>query len=119
MRWEFATTATDELQLLFKNPDETVTATVANDQFQATRRVLRSQEYTVRLQNAASLNRDPIQYQITAIPDQVPEITLEAFSDTTSLRYLALGGNLRDDYGLTRLQLNYRVTSGPKPNCGL
>ncbi|WP_317175182.1 hypothetical protein [Hymenobacter qilianensis] len=91
VRWEFATTATDELQLLFKNPDETVTATAANDQFQASRRVLRSQEYTVRLRNAASLNRDPIQYQITAIPDQTPEITLEAFSDTTSLRYLALG----------------------------
>ncbi|WP_315985151.1 DUF4175 family protein [Hymenobacter sp. BT188] len=118
VRWEFATTATDELQLLFKNPDETVTATAANDQFQASRRVLRSQEYAVRLRNAASLNRDPIQYQITAIPDQVPEITLEAFSDTTSLRYLGLGGNLRDDYGFTRLQLNYRVTSGPKSNTG-
>ena len=112
VRWEFATTATDELQLLFKNPAETVTATTTNDQFQVTRRILRSQEYAVRLRNAASLNRDPIEYQITAIPDQVPEITLEAFSDTTSLRYLALGGNLRDDYGFTRLQLHYRVSAG-------
>ncbi|MGY2130754.1 DUF4175 family protein [Hymenobacter sp. HD11105] len=112
VRWEFATTATDELQLLFKNPDETVTATANDDQFQASRRIMRSQEYAVRLRNAASLNRDPIQYQITAIPDQVPEITLEAFSDTTSLRYLALGGNLRDDYGFTRLQLHYRVSAG-------
>ncbi|GAA4019489.1 ATPase [Hymenobacter fastidiosus] len=116
VRWEFTTAATDQLQLLFQNPTETVTATAADDQFQVTRRVLRSQEYAVRLRNAASLNRDPIQYQITAVPDQVPEVTVESFADTTSLRYLALGGNVRDDYGLSRLQLHYRVTSKARPN---
>ncbi|RYU78606.1 DUF4175 family protein [Hymenobacter persicinus] len=116
VRWDFATEATDQLQLLFQNPDETVTATEADDQFQVTRRILRSQQYAVRLQNAASLNRDPMQYQITAIPDQVPEITVESFADTTSLRYLALGGTVRDDYGLSRLQLHYRVTSKVRPN---
>jgi len=118
LRWEFATAATDQLQLLFKNPDETVTATEANDQFQATRRVLRSQEYAVRLQNEASLNRDPILYQLTAIPDQVPEVTVEAFADTASRNYLALGGSVRDDYGLSRLELHYRITSPQNPNAG-
>ncbi|SHI46223.1 protein of unknown function [Hymenobacter daecheongensis DSM 21074] len=116
VRWDFATEATDQLQLLFQNPRETVTATAADGRFAATRRILRSQEYAVRLQNAASLNRDPIQYQITAIPDQNPEITVESFADTTSLRYLALGGTVRDDYGLSRLQLHYRVTSKARPN---
>lgn len=118
VEWQFATAATDELQLLFKNPDETVTATETNDQFRATRRVLRSQEYAVRLRNAASLNRDPILYQLTALPDQAPEVTVESFNDTTSTRYLALGGTVRDDYGLSRLQLHYRVTSAQKPNAG-
>ncbi|HEX8349193.1 MAG TPA: DUF4175 family protein [Hymenobacter sp.] len=116
VRWEFATAATDQLQLLFKSPDETVTATEANDQFQASRRVMRSQEYAVRLQNAASLNRDPILYQLTAIPDQVPEVTVEAFADTASMNYLALGGSVRDDYGLSRLELRYRITSAQNPN---
>ncbi|MCC2545727.1 DUF4175 family protein [Hymenobacter sp. BT175] len=116
--WLFATTATDQLQLLFEGPSETVTAEPGTNEFRATRRVLRSQPYAVRLQNAASLNRDPIQYQLTVIPDQVPEVTVESFPDTTSLRYLALGGNVRDDYGLTRLQLHYRVTSAAKPNAG-
>ncbi|WP_345113637.1 DUF4175 family protein [Hymenobacter algoricola] len=116
VRWDFATEATDQLQLRFENPTETVTATEADDQFQVTRRILRSQQYAVRLQNAASLNRDPIQYQITAIPDQGPEVTVESFADTTSLRYLALGGTVRDDYGLSRLQLHYRVTSKARPN---
>ncbi|QDA60090.1 DUF4175 family protein [Hymenobacter jejuensis] len=118
VRWEFATAATDKLQLQFKNPDETVIAEEADNQFVVTHRVMRSQEYAVRLQNAISLNRDPIQYQITAIQDQVPEVTVESFADTTSLRYLALGGSVRDDYGLTRLQLHYRVTSAQNPNTG-
>ncbi|UOQ66287.1 DUF4175 family protein [Hymenobacter volaticus] len=116
VRWQFATQATDQLQLLFKGPDETVTAQAAGEDFTASRKVMRTQNYAVRLQNPASLNRDPIEYQLTAIPDQIPEITLESFSDTTSLRYLALGGSVRDDYGLSRLQLHYRITSKGRPN---
>lgn len=118
VRWQFATQATDQLQLLFRSPDETVTAAADDDQFSATRRIMRSQQYAVRLRNPASLNRDPIEYQLTAIPDQSPEITLESFPDTTSLRYLALGGNVRDDYGLSRLRLHYRITSKARPNTG-
>ncbi|WP_394369122.1 DUF4175 family protein [Hymenobacter telluris] len=116
VRWQFATQATDQLQLLFKSPDETVTAQESGEEFTASRRVIRTQNYALRLQNPASLNRDPIEYQLTAIPDQVPEISLESFTDTVSLRYLALGGSVRDDYGLSRLQLHYRVTSKARPN---
>lgn len=116
VRWQFATQATDQLQLLFKNPDETVTAQESGEEFTASRRVMRTQNYALRLQNPASLNRDPIEYQLTAIPDQGPEISLESFTDTVSLRYLALGGTVRDDYGLSRLQLHYRVTSKARPN---
>ncbi len=110
VRWEFATAATDELALVFQNPDETLTASGAdagNGTFVATRRVLRSQPYLLRLKNPASLNRDPISYQLTAVPDLVPTLTLEAFPDTVTRRYLALGGTARDDYGLTRLVLHY------------
>jgi hypothetical protein len=116
VRWRFATQATDQLQLLFKSPDETLTAKPDDEQFTALRVVVRTQSYAVRLRNPASLNRDPIEYQLTAIADQLPEISLETFPDTTSLRYLALGGNLRDDYGLSRLQLHYRVVSKARLN---
>jgi hypothetical protein len=116
VRWRFATQATEQLQLLFQNPDVTLTAARDEDDFTATRVVSRTQNYAVRLRNPASLNRDPIEYQLTAIADQGPEISLESFPDTTSLRYLALGGNLRDDYGLSRLQLHYRIASKARPN---
>ncbi|GAB3230559.1 ATPase [Hymenobacter seoulensis] len=118
IRWEFDTEATDQLQLKFRNPDETVTAQPDASQFLLARRAVKSQQYSVHLRNAASPNRDPIEYQLTVIPDLVPEVTLEAFQDSTSLRYLALGGNVRDDYGLSRLQLHYRVLSKGRPNAG-
>jgi hypothetical protein len=112
LRWEFATAATDELALVFQNPDETLAASGDEGTFVATRRVLRSQPYLLRLKNDASLNRDPISYQLTVVPDLAPTLTLESFSDTASLRYLALGGTVRDDYGLTRLVLHYQVKRG-------
>lgn len=112
VRWEFATAATDELALVFQNPDETLAATGDDDVFVAERRVLRSQPYLLRLKNPASLNRDPISYQLSAVPDLAPALTLETFSDTASLRYLGLGGTVRDDYGLTRMALHYAVNRG-------
>ena len=121
VRWEFATAATDELALVFQSPDETLAASGGEGTFVATRRVLRSQPYSLRLKNPASLNRDPIAYQLTAVPDLPPALTLEAFSDTVTRQFLALGGTVRDDYGLTRLELHYalrRAGQGPnsKPN---
>ncbi|WP_241502317.1 DUF4175 family protein [Hymenobacter glacialis] len=112
VRWEFATAATDELALVFQNPDETLTASGTAGTFVASRRILRSQPYLLRLKNPVSLNKDPISYQLTAVPDLVPTLTLEAFPDTVTRRYLALGGTVRDDYGLTRLELHYRLLRG-------
>ena len=117
VRWEFATAATDELALMFQNPDETLAARGDNGTFTATRRIMRSQPYLLRLKNPASLNRDPISYQLTAVPDLPPSLTLEAFSDTVTRRFLALGGTVRDDYGLTRLELHYALRrAGQGPN---
>jgi hypothetical protein len=112
LRWSFSTAATEALSLVFDQPAETVPATHNGDAFVAERRAMRSQPYQVRLQNAASLNRDPISYQLTVVPDAAPTLTVEAFSDTTSLRYLALGGMAQDDYGLTALRLHYRLHRG-------
>jgi len=109
LRWQFSTAATEALSLVFGNPAETVLGTRAGDAFAVARRAMRSQPYQVRLQNAASLNRDPIAYQLTVVPDAPPTLTVEAFSDTTSLRFLALGGTAQDDYGLTALRLHYQV----------
>ncbi|RZK53838.1 MAG: DUF4175 family protein, partial [Hymenobacter sp.] len=105
LRWEFSTAATEALSLVFGQPAETLPGTRDGENFAVERRALRSQPYQVQLQNAASFNRDPIGYQLTVVPDAPPSLTVETFSDTTSLRFLALGGTAQDDYGLTALHL--------------
>jgi hypothetical protein len=119
LRWEFSTAATEALALRFDNPAEMVQASRQGERFVAERRALRSQPYLVQLRNAASANANPISYQLTVLPDAPPSLTVEAFSDTTSLRYLALGGTATDDYGLTALRLHYRLRrAGTGPNAG-
>lgn len=116
LTWLFNTAATEQVKLEFRDPNETVTAQAADDdRFTVTRQILRSQPYRVDLRNASSPNRDPIEYQLTAVPDQAPSITVEAFADTATRRYLALAGTLRDDYGLSRLALHYRVGTAQRP----
>ena len=109
LRWEFSTAATEALSLVFAQPAETLPGNRDGEGFAVERRAMHSQPYQVRLQNAASFNRDPITYQLTVVPDAPPSLTVEAFSDTTSLRFLALGGTAQDDYGLTALRLHYQV----------
>ena len=109
LRWEFSTAATEALTLRFDAPAELVPARRVGESFVAEHRALRSQPYLVQLRNAASANANPISYQLTVVPDALPSLTVEAFADTTSLRFLALGGAATDDYGLTALRLHYAV----------
>ncbi|GAA4390518.1 DUF4175 family protein [Hymenobacter koreensis] len=117
LTWQFSTAATDEVKLQFLDPAETLAATEAGDeQFTFTRPAVRSQVYRVQLRNAtAGPNREPIEYQLTVVPDQAPSVTVEAFSDTVTQRFLALAGTLQDDYGLTRLALHYRTGTAQQP----
>ncbi|QKG59004.1 DUF4175 family protein [Hymenobacter sp. BRD128] len=118
LRWEFSTAATEALALRFDNPAEMVQASQQGESFVAERWALRSQPYLVLLRNAAATNANPISYQLTVVPDAPPSLTVEAFSDTTSLRYLALGGSATDDYGLTALRLHYRLHRGDSKASG-
>ncbi len=114
LEWKFATTATDALRLVFH--DSTRTTLVATrpsltGPFMVRRQFLTSQEYDVQLQNAHSANKETIRYLISTVPDRVPDISLEHFADTVAFRYLVLGGNISDDYGLSALTLQYRVVA--------
>ncbi len=115
LTWEFTTAATNALQLFFRDSAHTTlqaTRTAEEAPFTAKRRFLTSQEYEIRLRNPASTNKEPIRYLISTIPDRYPDISLEQFADTVAYRYLVLGGNLTDDYGLSALSLHYRVVPG-------
>lgn len=107
--WNFETAATDKLTLEFDKPRQTLVASNEGNTFKVTKKINATQEYAVRLVNQHSTNKDKMTFLINSIPDRYPDISIESFEDTASYAYLVLGGNIADDYGLSRLQLHYRV----------
>jgi hypothetical protein len=107
--WNFVAGDTEELHLQFQSPEEVLEAQIQNDQFSVRKKILQTQAYSIHLRNQHSANKEEINYLITALPDQHPEISVESFSDTLNFAYLIVGGNIGDDYGLTRLNLHYKV----------
>lgn len=111
VNWHFETAATDALTLEFEQPKQILEAKGDGKAFAVSRKIIRTQEYAVKLRNAHSTNKDQMSFLISSIPDRFPEISIENFEDTASYTYLVLGGNISDDYGLSRLQLHYRISN--------
>ncbi|MDX5444282.1 MAG: DUF4175 family protein [Hymenobacteraceae bacterium] len=111
LTWQFSTSDTENLKLTFEKPQEVVQAKEDNNLFKAEKVVKQSQAYSVHLKNKHSQNKEEISYLITTIPDRHPEINIEQFRDTALYNLLVLGGNVADDYGLTKLNLHYRVSN--------
>lgn len=110
VRWIFNTQETDSVSLIFKEKPNYATPK-GGDTFEFSRRVMESESYKVLLKNEFSNNKDAIEYYINAVPDEFPTISLKQSEDTTLYNYLILGGNIADDYGITKLEFKYRVIS--------
>src|SRR5690606_19224835 len=77
--------------------------------FTYSKRFVDTDQYEISLANDASTNRDRITYQVNVIKDQRPDISVNAYSDTVLYKRVVLGGMIGDDYGLTGLELHYKV----------
>jgi hypothetical protein len=110
INWQFNTIASDSMQINFE--EDTVYSINAGENgiYKFSRISDRSEEYEISLLNTYSKNKQPINYFIDVIEDEFPKVTLDQLQDTTLFRYLVLGGNLRDDHGISRVSLFYKVS---------
>jgi len=110
IRWEFNTLETNDLEILFSKEDSSKeAATERDDIFEFNKKALVSDTYQLLLENKYSTNKDVIEYYLNVIPDEYPTISLIQYEDTMMFEFLALGGNIADDYGITDLNLRYRI----------
>jgi hypothetical protein len=107
--WIFSTSDADRMALQFGEEEPALLEPETSRRFRHTRVAEKPVDYSVRMINRYSENRDQIRYFMDVIPDRSPEIELEQFRDTTFYDLLILGGNVSDDYGLSELKLFYRV----------
>jgi hypothetical protein len=115
VQWQFFTSATDSLRLRFSEDSAALAGSPGREQqLLFSKTMLASQSYQVELKNRWSQNKEAIEYQLEVIPDRHPQVNLNRFSDTLLYNYVVLAGNVSDDYGLSRLQVHYRLSKDNK-----
>ncbi len=110
--WEIGTLNTDSVSFVFGGDKNSVFSTkksLLSNSFHFQKKILKNQNYQIKLFNANSSNKDAASYSISVIPDNFPTISLEQYRDTTLYNYIVLGGKIADDYGISQLKIIYTV----------
>lgn len=105
--WKFNTRATRNFDFAFSDTAYALKKDGENS-FSFTRRLLESRNYSLHTANEFIKSKDSIQYSINVIPDLYPAISVDEKKDTASLLRLYFSGEVKDDYGFTRLAFVYR-----------
>ncbi|MBO4281627.1 MAG: hypothetical protein J5873_00330 [Bacteroidales bacterium] len=110
MEWHFRTAHADEVLMRLDNG--LIRIPCADGKGSCRMSVHSDFSYTVSGRNRHLTNPDSLQYFISVIPDAYPEIRVESSKDSLYFDRFYFKGSIRDDYGFTRLQFVYFVTSG-------
>lgn len=109
--WLFDTRHTEQLQLRFEGEEAPAAATRQGSQlFTLRKKLLEDARYTLLIGNSNLPLGDSVHYSLQVIPDQYPSIDVERFQDSTQRKIMFFAGEASDDYGLSRLNFNYRIT---------
>ncbi|WP_020528458.1 DUF4175 family protein [Flexithrix dorotheae] len=110
VEWQFKTLETNKLNLKFQKEEGFLEAGFQTDNsFKFNKTISESETYQVLLENKYSKNKDVIEFYLNVIPDEFPTINMRPLEDTVMFDFLLLGGNIGDDYGITALNLKYKI----------
>lgn len=70
--------------------------------------------YKIAMTNQHGSNKSPIQYEVSVIKDEKPQIETTFLPDTVTFKSLAFTGNIADDYGFKDLGIFYEVGNQKK-----
>ena len=110
VQWNFSTRNTKQMKLSFADTTFFVQPSDAN-KFSASQTFLKDKTYSITTSNEFLQNRDSVTYSVNVVPDVFPSIAVEEKKDSVSLRQFYYGGNIKDDYGFSRLSFNYRFVA--------
>lgn len=118
IEWDFNVTDTDSIVMVFEGDKSRMIAkkNLLGGGFNATRRVRASGTYKVYLKNQYASNAEGISFFLNVIPDKHPQLSLEQYKDSTLYNFMVLGGNIADDYGISKLAVFYKVLREGKPS---
>ena len=107
INWNFSTRSTNSFVMKFIDSTFKLNQ-VGDDRFAFTKKVLESERYSLHTANQFLKGKDSIDYTISVVPDLYPAISVEERKDSISKLRLYFTGEVKDDYGFSRLQFTFR-----------
>lgn len=107
INWNFSTRSTDAFTIKFIDSVYKLSKS-GEDRFAFSKKVLQSERYSLHTANQFLKGKDSIDYTISVVPDLYPAISVEERKDSISKLRLYFTGEVKDDYGFTRLQFTFR-----------
>ncbi len=107
VKWNFGTQNTSRLDIRFGDTIYYLNQNNDNE-FVFQKRLMNGLQYSVRSVNSYITSKDSMVYTINVVPDRYPTIQTEEQKDTTSYQKLFFRGITRDDYGISKINFQYR-----------
>ncbi|PWK17843.1 hypothetical protein LV89_04290 [Arcicella aurantiaca] len=118
IEWDFNVTDTDSILMVFEGDGKRYYAEkkLLGGGFDLSKRVKVSGTYKVYLKNQYASNAEGVSFFLNVVPDKYPQLSLEQYKDSTLYNFMVLGGNIADDYGISKLAIFYKVLRDGKPS---
>ena len=108
LNWKFYTRDTKNIKLRLGGKLNEIKQDNSNA-FRFSSRMMSGMAYSVFTSNEYFSSHDSLTYVVNVIPDLYPSITVEEYKDSVYDSRLYYRGEVKDDYGLSRLTFNYSV----------
>lgn len=105
--WKFVTSNVEQMELRFGDNSH-LNSQRSDDAYTFAKRFTQSTTYSLLPANSHVKNTDSMTYNISVVPDAYPMVDLEEKKDSFNDKVSYFGGDISDDYGLTRLTFNYK-----------
>jgi hypothetical protein len=108
--WEIHTANAVKASMLFASDNQPINIqSIDNQIFTYKKGFHNPDQYEVLLENEHSKNKERIAYRVDVVKDQHPQIAVNTFRDSVLYQRIVLGGIVTDDYGLSKLMLQFHV----------
>ena len=109
IRWHIRAQATEDILLYL--PKDTLAMHYQDPYFSTSYTFMSSASYQLDLRNAQLSAPQALDYRIDVAPDQHPLLQPSMFVDTMFYRFVAFEGYAIDDYGVRRIDIEYKIGS--------
>lgn len=110
VQWNFITENTDELELIWEGGHQYLNPASPNH-FQLNKAARQSTAYTLLPNNQKVQAQDSIRYHFKVYKDGYPIVEANEVLDSTQLKLRYFKGQVKDDYGFSKLQFVVQETS--------